>query len=300
MKHKTIVADIALLLVVLIWGTTFPLMKDAIQGISPLNFIFLRFTIAALIMTLFKLKDLKNLDINTLKVGFYLGLALTGGFIFQVSGLQFTTASKAGFITGLSVVIVPIIATIYFKKLPTSPVIAGIFLATIGLFFLSYNKDWIFNLGDILVFFCALSFGTHIFLVGHFAKKQDPALLNIIQIAVVGIVAGILSGFMGELKVTYPLKIWSGLLYMAVMATGVAFFIQNWAQQFTSAIRTAIIFSAEPVFALIFSYLLLGEIVTYQSVFGGGLIIAGMIFAEIGDYLKFRKIKGDERNAKGS
>ncbi len=107
-KHKRVFADIALLFVVVIWGTTFPLMKDALEGIQPLNFIFLRFTLAFLMLALVNWRKLGNLNMDSVKVGIYLGLALTGGFIFQVSGIVYTTASKAGFITGLSVVIVPI------------------------------------------------------------------------------------------------------------------------------------------------------------------------------------------------
>ncbi|AZR73581.1 hypothetical protein BBF96_09375 [Anoxybacter fermentans] len=285
-KYKSIIADLALFFIVLIWGTTFALMKDALKDIRPLNFIFLRFTLAALVLIIVNWWRLSGLKLDLIRLGFYLGLALSGGYIFQISGLAFTTASRAGFITGLSVVIVPLISTIYFKKLPPLLVLTGVFLAVIGLLLLFYDGEWTFNLGDLLVFFCAISFGLHIFLVGQFVQNKDPVLLTIIQIGVVGIFAGMAAGLKGELKLTYNIDIWWRIVYMAVMATGLAFLIQNWAQKFTSAIRTAIIFSLEPVFALIFAYILLDEPITQQSLWGGGLIMLGMILAEAGDYFK--------------
>jgi drug/metabolite transporter (DMT)-like permease len=285
-KYKRAVADLALLVSVLIWGTTFALMKDALDGIRPMNFIFLRFTLAFLVLVVVNLRKLKKIRLKMLALGFYLGLALTGGYLFQVTGLAYTTASKAGFITGLSVIIVPVLTTLYFKKLPPLPVLVGVVSATLGLLFLSYDGSWVFNLGDFLVFLCALSFGLHIFLVGQFVQKEDPALLTMVQIGVVALIAGIIVGIRGEMQFSYEPKIWWGIIYMAVMATGFTFFVQNWAQQFTSAIRTAIIFSMEPVFALIFAYLLLSEPITAQSLWGGGLILAGMLLAELGGHSK--------------
>lgn len=285
-RSKRIIADLALLITVLIWGTTFALMKDALEGIRPFNFIFLRFGLATVVLALVNWRKLPKLNRRLLKLGFYLGLALTAGFVFQVTGLTYTTASKAGFITGLSVVIVPLLTTIYVKQLPARPVLMGVILATVGLLVLSYDGHWAFNYGDLLVFFCALGFGMHIFLVGEFVQDQDPALLTMVQIGVVAISAGLLAGFKGELQLSYSPKIWWGIIYMGIVATGVTFFIQNWAQQFTSAVRTAIIFSMEPVFALIFAVLLLAESVTTQSLWGGGMIITGMILAEIGGHFK--------------
>lgn len=285
-KHKRLIADLALLLSVLIWGTTFALMKDALNGIKPLNFIFLRFTLAFLVLAAINWHKLKKITPRLLKMGLYLGLALTGGYVFQISGLTITTASKAGFITGLSVVIVPVLTTIYYKKLPPVPVVSGVFLAVIGLLLLNYDGAWVFNFGDLLVFFCALSFGLHIFLVGQFVQHEDPALLTMIQIGVVAIIAGVGAGFTGDLHVAFSQKIWWGIAYMAVMATGFTFLVQNWAQQFTSAVRTAIIFSMEPVFAMIFAYFLLAEPIGRQSLLGGGAILVGMLLAEIGGHNK--------------
>lgn len=281
-KRRRVVADGSLLFGVLIWGTTFAIMKDALESIVPLNFIFLRFSLAFLVLAGLNWRKLKSVTPNLLKLGLYLGLAMAGGYLFQVTGLTMTTASKAGFITGLSVVIVPLLATFYYGKLPPIPALVGVLLAALGLLLLSYDGQWRFNPGDLLVFFCALSFGLHIFLVGLFVRKEDPALLAMVQVGVVAVIAGILAGVRGDLHVQYAPKIWGGIIYMAVMATGFTTLIQNWAQQFTSSVRTAIIFSMEPVFALIFAYLLLGEPITLQSLWGGGLILFGMMMAELG------------------
>ncbi len=298
-KYKRIIADVVLLIIVLIWGTTFPLMKDALKEIKPLNFIFIRFSIATLVLGIAYWKRLKKLQPDLIRLGIYLGLALTGGFIFQVSGLQFTTASKAGFITGLSVVIVPIISIFYTKKLPSIPVLSGVGLAVGGLLFLSYDGNWTFTIGDLLILLCAISFGLHIFFVGQFVQKRDPILLTLVQIGVVSVFSGAAAGVSGQLQLFYSAKVWWAIVYMAVMATGLAFLIQNWAQQFTTSIRTAIIFSMEPVFAMIFAFLLLAEPITGQSLIGGGMIILGMILAEVGDYLQLvinnKGVTGDDQ-----
>lgn len=285
-KNKRMIADSALMFGVLIWGTTFAIMKDALDSIVPLNFIFLRFSLAFLVLAALNWRKLKDVTPNLLKLGLYLGLAMTGGYVFQVTGLTMTTASKAGFITGLSVVIVPLLTTIYYRKLPPFAVLAGVLMAAVGLLLLSYDGQWVFNFGDLLVFFCALSFGLHIFLVGLFVQKEDPALLAMVQVGVVAVIAGLLAGVQGDLHFEYAPKIWGGIVYMAVMATGFTTLIQNWAQQFTSSVRTAIIFSMEPVFALIFAYILLSEPITGQSLWGGGLILFGMIMAEVGGQKK--------------
>lgn len=292
-KYKTAIADLTLLFVVFIWGTTFALMKDIIPGIPPLNFIFLRFVLATLLMTILYWQRIKKVKWDLFKLGVTLGLALAGGYFFQITGLQFTSASRAGFITGLSVVIVPIISTLYLKKLPPLAAILGVVMALLGLLFLFYDGDWAFNIGDLLVFFCAISLGIHIFLVGQFVKNRDPVILTIIQLGTVGILAGIIAGFQGELKIIYPIRIWWRIAYMAVMATGLAFLVQNWAQQFTSAIKTAIIFSMEPVFAFVFAIFWLGEPITLGSFVGGGFIIIGMIMAELGDYFKEKRRSGN-------
>lgn len=285
-QHKRVIADSTLLFGVLIWGTTFAIMKDALESIDPLNFIFLRFSLAFLVLAALNGRKLKSITPNLLKLGIYLGLAMTGGYVFQVTGLTMTTASKAGFITGLSVVIVPVLTTIYYKKLPPIPVLFGVTMAAWGLLMLSYDGHWMFNLGDLLVFFCALSFGLHIFLVGLFVQKEDPALLAMVQVGVVAVIAGVFAGVQGDVHFQYAPKIWGGIIYMAVMATGFTTLIQNWAQQFTSSVRTAIIFSMEPVFAFIFAYILLGEPITGQSLWGGGLILLGMLMAELGGQKK--------------
>lgn len=290
-KAKRIIADGILLVVVLVWGTTFALMKEILVEISPINLIFFRFTLATLFLAVIKWRKLKDISVDMVKSGGYLGVALTAGFFFQVSGLQSTTASKAGFITGLAVVVVPIISTIYTKKKPASLVILGIIFAVGGLLLLTYDGNWSVTSGDLLVFFSAISFGWHIFLVGRSVQKKDPVLLTIVQLAVVSICAGLVSGILGEVRLVYPLEIWWRIIYLAVIATAGAFFVQNWAQQFTSSIKTAIIFSFEPVFAMIFAFLLLAEPITKQTLLGGGLIIFGMFLAELGDRNGFFKRK---------
>jgi len=283
---KRIRADLALLFVVVVWGTTFAIMKGIFNTITPFYFLALRFSLATLVLCLIFNKRLRNLDWETIKLGVLAGIFLFGGYAFQVTGLKLTTASKAGFITGLAVVLVPLLSAIIFKKMPSFMTWLGVILATIGLALLTFTGQFIFNFGDLLVLSCAFSLALHILLVDKYVKKRDSILLAIIQIATVALLSIISTLLEGSYVAVSNPNIWFGIAYMAILGTALAFVIQNKAQTFTTPTRTAIIFSMEPVVGAIFAYLYLGEIITTRGYWGGGLIVVGMLLAEV----NFKKI----------
>jgi len=279
---KGIQAEIYLLIIVIIWGSTFAIIKGVLDQISPFTFLAYRFFLAALILYLIFWKRIKNIDRTILKKGTLIGIFLFLGYTFQTVGLKYTTATKAGFITGVSVVLVPIISHFFIKEKINRNSMIGVVLAFIGLWFLNYSSSFSFNLGDFLVLLCAVSFAMHIISVGLFSKKLDYVLLAITQITVV-FVLSLLMALIFErpaIHLSYSSNIWWSIVITGIFATALAFYMQNKFQRYSTATKTAIIFSGEPIFAAMFASLLLGEKVGLIAWAGGLLIIFGMVISQ--------------------
>ena len=279
---KSIQAEIYLLIIVIIWGSTFALIKGVIDTIPPYTYLAYRFLLAALILVVIFWKRLKKLNIMVLKKGSLIGIFLFLGYTLQTVGIKYTTATKAGFITGLSVVLVPIISHFFIKDKVSRNSVIGVVLAFTGLWFLNYSGSFSFNLGDFLVLLCAFSFAMHIISVGLFGKKLDYVLLAITQITVV-FVLSLLMALIFErpaIHLSYSSYIWWSIVITGILATALAFYMQNRFQRHSTATKTAIIFSGEPISAAMFAYLLLGEKVGLIAWAGGLLIIFGMIISQ--------------------
>ncbi|MEE8564120.1 MAG: DMT family transporter [Atribacterota bacterium] len=279
---KSIQAEIYLLIIVIIWGSTFALIKGVIDLIPPYTYLAYRFLLAALILIVIFWKRLKKLNIMVLKKGSLIGIFLFLGYTLQTVGIKYTTATKAGFITGLSVVLVPIISHFFIKDKVSRNSVIGVVLAFIGLWFLNYSGSFSFNLGDFLVLLCAFSFAMHIISVGLFGKKLDYVLLAITQITVV-FVLSLLMALIFErpaIHLSYSSYIWWSIVITGIFATALAFYMQNRFQRHSTATKTAIIFSGEPISAAVFAYFLLGEKVGLIAWAGGLLIIFGMIVSQ--------------------
>ncbi|MCK4240519.1 MAG: DMT family transporter [Candidatus Atribacteria bacterium] len=279
---KGIQAEIYLLGIVVIWGSTFAIIKGILDQIMPFTFLAYRFFLAAFVLYVIFWKRLKNIDKIILKKGFLIGIFLFLGYAFQTVGLKYTTATKAGFITGLSVVLVPIISYFFIKEKIYRNSIIGVFLATLGLWFLNYNSNFSFNLGDFLVLLCAVSFAMHIISVGLYTKKLDYVLLVIIQLATVFVLSLLMAVVFErpEIHLSYSSNVWWSIILTGVFATALAFYMQNRFQRYSTATKTAIIFSGEPIFGAMFAILLLGEKVGLIAWTGGLLIIFGMIISQ--------------------
>ncbi|EKN69532.1 hypothetical protein BABA_08896 [Neobacillus bataviensis LMG 21833] len=288
---KPIFADLSLLLVTFIWGTTFVLVQNAIDFLPPFAFNGIRFFIAALLLILcllvFEKKQLKQLNLKLIGSGVFIGFWLFLGYVSQTIGLLYTTTSKAGFITGLSVVLVPLFSMFLLKQYPSKNAIIGVFTATIGLFLLTMTDVASLNIGDGFVFICAISFAMHIILTGKFSSQYPTLLLTAIQISTVAILS-MGSSFIFEdwkrsltLDVLLSQNVITALIITSVFATALAFFIQTNFQKYTSATRVALIFAMEPVFAAIAGYFWAQERLAIGALFGCGLIFMGMIFAEL-------------------
>jgi drug/metabolite transporter (DMT)-like permease len=217
------------------------------------------------------------MDRNILKYGIVIGVSLFSGYGFQTVGLQYTTPANAGFITGLSVVVVPFLSVLFIKKGLHVYSYVGVVCAAAGLFSLSFQK-FEMNYGDFLMLLCAFSFALHIVLVGKYAPLYDPVLLTTVQIGVVAVLSFLLSL---NQEPVFTTMVWKTVIVTSLFATVLAFLIQNLAQQHTPPTRTAVIFAMEPVFAALCSFILIHEVFTLRKVAGCILILLGMVITEL-------------------
>ena len=279
---KTAKADLALIFVTIIWGSTFAIVKKALAQVSPILFITLRLWIATALTVALMPGALRNMSLETFRRGSILASLLLGGFIFQTVGLRVTTASKSAFITSLSVLLVPILGFVLFGHRPRRQTIAGVALATVGLGLLTLETlELKFGRGDTLTFLCAVVFALHILFIGRYSPISDFRQLVILQMAVSAVVGSLAMPMLETPFLVPDVPFTLYLFITGVLATAFGFYVQNRAQQFTTANRTALIFSLEPLFAALFSYLLLGQTLSPKEWLGGGLVIAGILISEI-------------------
>jgi len=293
---KKYTGEIALLFNTLIWGGTFALIKNAFNDISPLLFLGLRFGIAALIFLPFVYSSLKKTNKQTLIAGSILGFFYFAGFTAQSLGLNLTTATKSGFITGTFVIFIPILQLIIEKRKPKWFNLLSVFLVLIGLIMLSSKGenaiDFIkqlgsdFNLGDLLTLLCAILFAFQVVYVDVFTKKYEYLPMVFVQLLITGIGGFILSfifsiSALETVKFTFNTTVIIAVLYTAIFASIIATVIQLKFQKFVSPTKAGIIFSIEPIFAAVFAYFLLSEKISNFGLIGCVLIFIGLIVSEI-------------------
>lgn len=290
-SFKSIGADMALLFVAIIWGVTFLPVQQAVETTPVFVFLFYRFLLSTFLMFLFSYKHILRVDKNSLRAGLILGISLFLGFAFQTFGLKFTYSSTVAFITGLNVVIVPFLMFFLFKAKASLFSIFGAFIALFGLYFLSVTNEIGIGSGEILAFICAIMFAFQITLTGHFVKKYNISTLVSIQFLTVTILS-LFAALVYDKSLMTPLnqELVSAVLVTAIFATVIAFFVQTAVQRFTTAARTAIIFTFEPVSAGIAGYFFANEILSSWQIFGAALIISGVLVTEVGAFVK-EKIK---------
>lgn len=278
--NKKLQANLALLLVTLIWGGTFVMVKEAVNGFPVFAFLTLRFSLALAALMPFCWQRLLAIKRRQAVAGLLTGLFFFAGYAFQTLGLKQTSASKTGFITGLYVVIVPLLSTLIFRQRPSGSALTGVSLATIGLALLSLRDDFTVAQGDLLVLIGAFGFAAHIMAVGKFTSEMEALPLTAFQIAAVVAASAVICLATKSPSFEIPAGVLGAAAFTGVVATALVLFLQTWAQRFTTPTHTALIFSTEPVFAALFGYLLANERLSARALAGCGLILAGMIVAE--------------------
>jgi len=276
-------ADLALGFVALIWGSTFVLVQNALDAVDPITFVAYRFFMASALLIALFFRRARSITRADMLAGGLMGMWLAGGYIFQTIGLQSTTTAKAGFITGLSVVIVPLLATILLRRPPGRAATVGIITATVGLAVLSLNEDLRVESGDLWVLACALMFALHIITVARFSPRHDSIRLSVAQIAAVAFLATGGAFVFETPSIDLPLESWGAIVFTGIVATALVFSVQVYVQRFTTPTHTALLFSLEPVFAAFFGWWWASESLGEKELAGCGLILVGMIIAELGD-----------------
>ncbi|MGE4571112.1 MAG: DMT family transporter [Gammaproteobacteria bacterium] len=306
MERKALRSDFLMLIAAAIWGFAFVAQRVGMETMGPHFFNAIRFFIGALalapVVWFFSKKPKKSdkADVSTKKLliaGSLAGLLLFGGAAFQQVGIQYTTAGKAGFITGLYIFFVPLIG-LFFGQRTGSGTWLGATMALAGLYLLSFSGGLSLNFenslelkGDLLELVCAVFFAGHVLIIGYLAKKIDPIKLSIVQFFVAGVLSLLVA-------VSLELITWAmiaataiPLLYAGVMSTGVAYTLQVVAQQHAHSSHAAIILSLEGAFALLGGWLLLDEQLPARGLLGCGLMLVGMLLSQLMPKIGFSPAK---------
>lgn len=279
-------SNLLLILAAAIWGFGFVAQRLGLENLGPFGFNGVRFLIGALsLMPLLlwqKRRDgLQGADIKTIcRAGLPVGLLLFIGASLQQAALQFTTAAKAGFITGLYLVLVPLLG-LWLKHKTSANTWVGCLIALSGLYFLSVTSDFVVNPGDLLLFVGAFFWAAHLLAIDHVAGKMTPVLLAMLQFMVCGILSLLLGFWLEPISLGAIVASAVPLLYAGVIATGVAYTLQIIGQRQAHPAHAAIILSLETVFAAIGGVWLLGETLTSRALLGCALMLTGMLLSQL-------------------
>lgn len=271
-------AELGLIGVTIIWGATFVLVKSALSDVSPVLFLAMRFTVAAVALAIIYRRGIRREGIAP---GLLAGGLLFVAYVFQTKGLELTTPSKSAFLTGLSIPMVPLAGALVYRNRPRLFELGGILIATLGMALMTLPAGRLeMSRGDFLSFLCAVTFALHIVVISHYSPAVGFRTIALVQVAVAAVL-GILSfRFIEPTRFQLSGSVAAAVLITGLLATALAFTTMAWAQQFTSATRAALIFTLEPVVAWLTSYLLLGETLSARGRVGAVTILAGVILVE--------------------
>lgn len=274
-------AELLMMSVALVWGSSYLLMKVGLGGIGPFSLIALRFIMAFLGVTLIFRRHIRHLTRAVLLKGISVGLLLFMVFTGMVCGVNHTTASNAGFLTSTSVVFVPILQSFLKRKLPEKSIMVSILCVVAGLFLLTAKDGIAADLGAAYCLMGALFYAVYILVLDKVGKNEDIYMLSMVQlgtVAALGILAMICFE-KPELPET-PVQ-WAAVVCLGLVCSAYGFVAQPIAQCYTTPEKIGLIFSLEPVFSAILSFLFLGEILGAKGYLGAGLIFAGVVLSKI-------------------
>lgn len=304
---KRYVGEAALFAITIFWGVTFAIIKLALADISPMFFISIRFSFASILLLPFLGKPLINASSKVIKAGLFLGLLYFIGFATQTVGLNYTSATKSGFITGTFVIFIPILQMIIERKPPSRGNIIGIILVVIGLILLSSKGITVldiiselgsnFNFGDFLTLICAIFYALYVVYIDIITKKHDYKPLIILQVLFTGL-AGFIFTFLFDvtniemLRYNFNHTVILVIIYTAVFSSVLATAIQTKYQKTVTPTKAGIIFSLEPIFAALFAFLIINERISSFGIIGCIFIFTGVLVSEL---LDKNKIENESR-----
>ncbi|BBI35424.1 DMT family transporter [Cohnella abietis] len=273
-------ADLLILLVTICWGSSYIFMKLGLNSIEEFNLIALRFGLAFVVAAIIFFKRLRHTNSITIKYGALLGFVLFGVFTSIMFGLKTTTISNAGFLVSLTVIFLPLIYVIVYKRKLQLSLIIGVCLAILGIGLMTLNSKLSIHPGDFLCILAALLYAIHILITGYAAKVTDALNLGIIQLGFAG-GFGLIFSIIFETP-TYPNSSngWIAVLALSIVCSAFGFIVQPLAQKYTTPTRTGLIFALEPVFAALFGFLFAHETLSLKGYFGAALVLVGVVVSE--------------------
>lgn len=271
---------VALVGVAAVWGGTFVVVKDAVERYPLYGFLGLRFLIAVVAFSVLFPRAYRRFEPGTVMVGLLAGALLTAGYVFQTWGLQGTTASKAAFITGMFVVITPLMQAVILRLPPRAVTLGGVAMAVAGLWLLSGASADGWTSGDTRVLVCAFAYAAHMIVLGSLGTRHDVGALTLTQLATVAVACGAISLAVERPGLPVDGSVWFALVLTGVLASAAAFAIQTYAQRHISPTRTALILVLEPAFGGLFGWIA-GDAFGIGGVAGAALILGGMVLAEL-------------------
>lgn len=277
-------AEVALIGVAAIWGGTFVVVQDAIEKLPTLAFLGYRFLAAAVVVAVIWRGAVRALPAAGWRAGLLMGAFLTLGYVLQTLGLEHTSVSNAGFITGLFVVLTPILAAVFLRERVGTLGWSAAGVSSIGLFLLSGGGPP--NIGDVLVLGCAFAFAAHILATSRAAGSFETGALLFVQLSVCGVVCSVGALVTGDLIAPPDGSVWAALAVTALLASALGFWIQTYAQKHTTSTRTALILASEPAFAALCGYVFNDERLAAVGWVGAVLIMAAIIAVELAPRLR--------------
>lgn len=272
-------AELALAAVAFLWGATFVIVKGALEDVSTFLFLAMRFSLATFLLAFWLRSRLFRRGRIAWSGGLLCGLLLFLGYALQTAGLRWTSASNSAFITGLYVVLVPLLGSLVHKARPRTADLAGALLAAAGTALLSGGPPAGWNRGDLLTAGCAVAFAAHILAVERYSRRMDFERLSLMQIIAVAALSWAAAGA-EPARVVWSGRLWFALATTSLFATALSFVLYTWAQGQTTATRAALIFALEPVFAGLVAWAA-GERWTAASLAGAALILGGIVLVEL-------------------
>src|SRR6266567_6311007 len=281
-RWRNVKVNALLVFVSMIWGSTFLIVQQTIRLTGPFTFLAMRFCIAALVLAVIFHKRLAQITRAEIITGSFIGLFLFGAYALQTTGLQYTSSSKAGFITGLYVPLVAILAVPLLRQKPTLSSLLGVMLSVVGVTLISVNSSFqfTFGLGEFLVMGCAIACALHVICISKFAPRVDAMNLALVQIALTAILSLIAMPIAREPFVLPPMPVWGSAVFMGVAATAFALAVMNRVQQFVSSTQATLIYALELVWVGLLGSLA-GEQLSLFAWMGCGCIVLGTITGEL-------------------
>lgn len=290
-------ANVMLMFVTVIWGGGFIATSGALDSISPFYVMMIRFVGASILPLVLSFRKLRGLQREYLQQGIIAGIFLFFAFAFQTFGLQYSTPSKNAFLTATNVVFVPYLLWIFMKRRPSNKEIIASLLCIAGIAMLTLKADAMqLNLGDILSLICALFFALHIISLERYSTHVDAISLTALQMLTAGILSTICAFLFEKPPAALTISALSNVGYLIFVSTLLAYLLQTYAQKFTTANSASLILSMEALFASIFSFLILHEVLSIQMIFGAVLIFSSILYIEYKPKRKLRDQIMQEHN----